>query len=679
MRFVITSVLSRATNAKLALWKQHAKVRYAIEGDENTRYFHVCANQRRRHNQIQTIEHNGIEIHSHEHKAAVLHDFYFHLLGSSVETTWNFTLADIYPEGALPLHHLCDRFEIDEIHMAVRNMNSNASPGPDGFGPLFFKASWSSISPSLYNLFQGFYSHCTDISRINRSYLVLLPKKENARHPSDFRPIALQNTTVKCISKVLTSRLQPRIADLISLDQSGFVLGRCLADNFVYAADLLNCCYKRCCPTIILKLDFHKAFDCVSWDSLNANLHHRGFPQTWCTWMCDLLCTGKTVVLLNGEPGRWINCKRGLRQGDPLSPYLFIIVADVLRRLLQRHALAVDIVHPVVDSLPCVVLQYADDTLIFLRASATAVSATKQILQLFESATGLAINYHKTTFLPIHVPKADADALASSFGTITSSFPQTYLGLPLNTHKVSVSDCLPLISSCDKYLSGWRASLLNRSGRLTLCTSVLSAVPLHYMSALCIPKTVIKAIEKRQRAFFWTGEDKCHGSKCLVAWGSVQAPKGRGGLGVKNLELQNKCLLMKFLNKFFSNDSPSWKDWILTDVSPDTLVPQANDYLWQINNDEMNTFRKLTYVKVNNGAATSFWLDHWAPSGPLFTTYSALFSHAMKPNVSVQYVFQHDFELHLRPRLTTTASQQLGTLLNDLQDLQLTIGADKRA
>lgn len=103
--------------------------------------------------------------------------------------------------------------------------------------------------------------------------------------------------------------------------------------------------------------------------------------------------------------------------------------------------------------------------------------------------------------------------------------------------KITVNDCLPLISSCDKHLSGWRASLLNRAGCLVLSTAVLSSVPLHYMSALEVPKTIIKAIDRRRRAFFWTGDDVCHGSKCLVAWENVQASKEDGGLGVKDLEL----------------------------------------------------------------------------------------------------------------------------------------------
>jgi hypothetical protein len=148
------------------------------------------------------------------------------------------------------------------------------------------------------------------------------------------------------------------------------------------------------------------------------------------------------------------------------------------------------------------VLQYADDTLLFLKCSLDAIIQTKRILEFFEEATGLSINCHKTTFLPIGVTPDTAISLAITFGTTVSSFPQTYLGLPLSPYKISVSDCLPLISSCDKYLLGWRATLLNCAGRLTLTTSVLSDVPLHYMSALNVPKTVIKAIDRRRRAFF---------------------------------------------------------------------------------------------------------------------------------------------------------------------------------
>jgi hypothetical protein len=146
--------------------------------------------------------------------------------------------------------------------------------------------------------------------------------------------------------------------------------------------------------------------------------------------MRDLLDTAKTAVLLNGIPGRWINCRNGLRQGDPLSPYLFIIVADILRRLLQHPTTANCIRHPLLPNAPCPVLQYADDTLIFLSCSTDAVTATKHILEIFEHATDLSINYHKTTFLTIGVPSDAALELASTFGTTVLLFPKRILASP---------------------------------------------------------------------------------------------------------------------------------------------------------------------------------------------------------------------------------------------------------
>jgi hypothetical protein len=268
LRSIIVCVLGCVTKAKLTHWKQRSKVRAAIKGDKNTRYFHACANQRLHGNKIQIIEHNGSDLTGHNQKALVLPSFYLHLLGCPNHTTWNFWLCDIYPDSTPTLDCLDIPFSTSEISLAFWQMHANVSPGPDGFGPSFFKSSWCVTSPDIYALFDSFYHHSAELNRINWSYLVLLPKKDNARSPSYFRPIALQNCTIKGISKVVTTRLQPLIPSLVSRDQSSFVLGRCLVESFAYATDLLHCCYKRNAPTIILKLNFNKAFDSVQWDSL---------------------------------------------------------------------------------------------------------------------------------------------------------------------------------------------------------------------------------------------------------------------------------------------------------------------------------------------------------------------------------------------------------------------------
>jgi len=256
---------------------QRSKVRAAICGDENTRYFHACANQRRRMNRIQVIEHDGREYHNHNQKADILHAFYHNLVGCVRETNWTFQLSSLYPGGPLPLDELGSPFTSAEIRKAVHSMRSTASPGPDGFGPSFFKATWSVSFASMIDLFQGFHDHTADLEPINRSYLILLPKKNNAREVGDFRPSALQNTTIKSLSKVLTNRLRPVIPLLVSSDQAGFILGRCIAESFAYATNLLHCCYRRNAPTLILKLDFHKAFDRVNLDSLILSACVAGF------------------------------------------------------------------------------------------------------------------------------------------------------------------------------------------------------------------------------------------------------------------------------------------------------------------------------------------------------------------------------------------------------------------
>jgi hypothetical protein len=192
-------------------------------------------------------------------------------------------------------------------------------------------------------------------------------------------------------------------------------------------------------------------------------------------------------------------------------------------------------------------------------------------------------------------------------------------------------------------------------------------------------KTVIKAIDRRRRAFFWTGEDACHGSKCLVAWEHVCTSKLEGGLGLKDLQTQNRCLLLKFVDKLFTGAQAPWKDWLLLNdsVFSDNLSSSPS-YLWKIICDELSTYRSITSVDVRDGSSTSFWHDRWLTSDPLAILYPALFSHSVRPNISVQQVFQDRFDLRLRPRLTAAAAAELASLMSALQEVRLQEGQDVR-
>lgn len=278
LRSVAIKDLDAALQEKLEYWRRRYHIKVAIQGDANTQFFHANASGRLRRNTIQVLTHDGIDATSHASKAAILLDYYTNLLGVVVPSTWSFNLNDLYPTVVV-VDSLSSPFSQDEIRHALFGMNTMSSPGPDGFEPSFYRSFWKLVEPDVLTLFANFYEEKLDLDGINRAVLVLLPQKEGARTADSYRPISLQNCPIKMFTKVMTNRLQPRITSLVDDDQTGFIKGRCISENFVYAPELLSCCYKRKAPTLVMKLDFRKAFDSVNWSSLDHILQACGFSD----------------------------------------------------------------------------------------------------------------------------------------------------------------------------------------------------------------------------------------------------------------------------------------------------------------------------------------------------------------------------------------------------------------
>lgn len=218
LRSLTMDSLHLAIKERSLYWRTRAKVRYALEGDENTRFFHTSATCRLRRNSITSLEMDGVTTTSHPGKALILKAYYSELLGAVSPTSWRFDLRSLYPAGpSLPMS-LSAPFTRDEIKLAFLSMNRLSSPGPDGFGPAFFSSFWDTVAPDVFAVFDSFYKGNIDLTRINRAFLVLLPKTDGANNPSLFRPISLQNCIMKAITKVLTTRLQAAIHSLVDAD-----------------------------------------------------------------------------------------------------------------------------------------------------------------------------------------------------------------------------------------------------------------------------------------------------------------------------------------------------------------------------------------------------------------------------------------------------------------------------
>lgn len=201
----------------------------------------------------------------------------------------------------------------------------------------------------------------------------------------------------------------------------------------------------------------------------------------------------------------------------------------------------------------------------------------------------------------------------------------------------------------------------------------------YYMSVFLIPKNFLKKIDAIRRAFFWTAEDTCSGAQCLIAWKNVCKPKKFGGLGIKNLHTQNKCLLMKFAVKSLLPSDAPWQEWLSLPHPNAFVAPDSNhSYLCKTINLQMPTLQKITFVLTNNGASTYFWLDTWLTQLPLAYTFPNLFSHSQVPLVRVANILRFGLDSNLRNRLTFAATQELVSLLSVLQDFMPSSEQDER-
>jgi hypothetical protein len=362
---------------------------------------------------------------------------------------------------------------------------------------------------------------------------------------------------VKLITKVLAIRLQNHLPRLIYAYQTGFVRSRCIADNFIYALDLVQCCKIRKKKALVLKLDFRKAFDTISWDFLFKIFQKRGFDQKWINWTHNLTNIAKTTVLLNGIPGPWINIKRGLRQGDPLCPLLFLLVVDVLQQVIKRFSIEGHLLHPIVQDSPCLVIQYADDILILIQGCLDQARLLKKILDAFSTSTGLAINYAKSTFLPLNMDQEEQSLISSILGCPIATFPQTYLGLPLSDSKLPRWALFLLLHSLDNKVDTLSLKGASSGGRLTLTKSILSALPSHILACIKALKWFYKETDNRRRGYFWIDQNSTSRGQCKIAWDIVCRPIEEGGLNINNLEIQNICLLLKFIHKLHTSNDRS--------------------------------------------------------------------------------------------------------------------------
>ncbi|KAL5556875.1 hypothetical protein UlMin_039111 [Ulmus minor] len=382
-------------------------------------------------------------------------------------------------------------FVAEDVRTAVFQMAPTKSPGADGMSAIFYQKFWPIIGEDIT-------AAC--LSFVNGG---------------------LCNVIYKIISKMLANRLRRVMGSVISEEQSAFIPGRLITDNAIIGFESLHAIKRRKTKKnyLALKLDMAKVYDRVEWEFIQRMMTKLGFSGVWINKIMACISSVTYSFQFNGKRFGHLTPSRGLRQGDPLSPYLFLLCGEGLSSLLHRYEQ-----NEVLQGLRCGTrgptishLLFADDSLFFLEAKLSACAAVKEILRFYEAASGQVVNLSKSAvcFGP-NTPESDAAQMVALLGVPKVSCHEKYLGLPCFSGKNKQGLFSSIRDRVWNKLCGWKSKLLLAGGREVLSKAIIQAIPTYAMNLFKLPSSLIKELHRLSAQFWWGGE---HGKRKIILWG----------------------------------------------------------------------------------------------------------------------------------------------------------------
>lgn len=290
------------------------------------------------------------------------------------------------------------QFKEEEIVEAIKDCHSLKAPGPDGFNFSFVKKAWTIMRQDILAFFAEFFDHASIPKGINCTFIALIPKVDGPSCFNEFRPISMVGCIYKILSKVLANRLRKVLPNIIGDTQAAFVGGKQILDGVLIANEVIDSWKKNKTEGLVLKVDFEKAYDNVNWNFLLDMLSKLGCGVKWCDWIRKCISTTSLSILINGSATDEVFPQKGLRQGDPLSPFLFNVVVEALNIIVERSKERGMIrgVQVGRDGINISHLQFADDTIFFCNNDVSEIQNVKRLLIMFEEMSGLKVNYSKS-------------------------------------------------------------------------------------------------------------------------------------------------------------------------------------------------------------------------------------------------------------------------------------------
>ena len=432
---VIRKEINELLDSEEIMWHQRSKVQWLGLGDPNMKYFHTKASNRRRRNTINSIRDENGNWHESIDGIAEVAVSYFKNLYSTSYPTCILEVLDTIPTKVTEdmNQRLIQEFTREEVEAALKQMHPTKAPDPDGMSVIFFQKYLGIVGNDVICMVLNVLNSNISMVEINRTNITLVPKIKNPTKITDFRPISLCNVVYKLISKVLAKRLKIIIPQIISENQSAFLSGRLITDNVLVAFELMNYLEHKKDGregVMAIKLDMSKAYDRVEWGFIKQVMEKMGFNEKWIELIMHCITFVSYSVLVNGVAYGSITPSR---DGDPISPYIFLLCADCFSSLINNAAMNQRISGvSICRGCPKIThLFFADDSLLFCKANSQECQTLIDVLQLYEAASDQKINADKSlVFFSSNIPNDRRCEVLNMLGPMQDTRHKKYLGLP---------------------------------------------------------------------------------------------------------------------------------------------------------------------------------------------------------------------------------------------------------
>ncbi|XP_062119263.1 uncharacterized protein LOC133833014 [Humulus lupulus] len=546
---------------------QRSKITWLRQGDLNTSFYYAFLKKRKADNGIISfLTEDGKVVDNFSDVVSHFMGYFREFLGSSSSASGsiNDQIVKMGPQLSVSQKmKLLKPFSRKEIRESLFSIPITKSPGPDGFGSGFYKAVWNDIGDEVCGAITHCFESGTFPSELHEITLSLIPKVANPSRAIDYRSIACCSTLYKCMAKLICKRLGDILPDIIQPNQGAFVKGRSIAHNIMIFQDLIKN-YGRATTSsrCAIKIDLRKAYDSVDWGFIENLLKALKFPMKFIGWIMACVRNTSYFLLMNGRIQGKFKGGKGLRQGDPMSPLLFVIIMEYLTRSLQQAAQNSPFrYHPMCKGLKLINLCFADDLLLFCKGSLAAIRVVKEVLDSFATATGLTINSDKSLVFFGGVSITDRTIIAHELNLTEGLFPLTYLGVPMRPTKWRHEDCEIILQKFCLKIQNWASRHLSFAGKIQLINSVLLGLRNYWMYIFILPQSIVKEIERICRGFLWGSagqRSKLH----VPSWQKVCLPKAYGGLGFRDGAKWNRAVLAKYVWALSVKPDLLWVKWI---------------------------------------------------------------------------------------------------------------------